>query len=142
METRPYFYLLRTRLLRQVQFRLADISFRYRDLFMLPGQPEESMAFMLEIHPLGGGHSYFGRVGCDAILGFASSSAFPPHCHQGSYDGPRSEVGCARKHFIGFRGGLLYLWGCSGGNSLYFRLADCGRRISSIGMFIFSNVRR
>ena len=68
METTANFHLLRPRFFRQVQFYLAGVSFRYRNFFVLSGQPEGAMDFVAEIRPLDGGHSSFGRVGGDAVL--------------------------------------------------------------------------
>ena len=78
METTANFHLLRPRFFRQVQFYLAGVSFRYRNFFVLSGQPEGAMDFVAEIRPLDGGHSSFGRVGGDAVLSFASPSVFRP----------------------------------------------------------------
>src|SRR5439155_19093759 len=98
------------------------------------------MGFIPETCPPYCGHSRFDRLERDAVLHFARSSAFPPG--QASYDEPPNEVGWTTKHLIRGRSGSPHLWGCSTGNSLYFHLADCCRRTSSIGMFIFSDVRR
>src|SRR6266571_6783435 len=97
METGANFHLLRPRFFRQVQFYLAGISFRYRNFFVLPREPEESMEFSPEIRPLGGDHSCFDRVGGDAVLHFAPPSALSPR-NRGSYDFTPTEVGCAPKH--------------------------------------------
>src|SRR5207247_10997667 len=142
VKIRYYFYLRWPRFFRYVEFYLAGVDIRYRDFFVLPGQSEESVGFIAKIRPLDSGNSRFDCGRCDAILSVASSSAFPPPHYQSSYNGSPSEVGCACKHLIGFLGCSPYLWGCSRGNSLYFHLAYCGRLLPSIGMFIFSDVRR
>src|SRR5437870_9621563 len=90
------------------------------------------MGFIPETCPPYCGHSRFDRLERDAVLHFARSSAFPPG--QASYDEPPNEVGWTTKHLIRGRSGSPHLWGCSTGNSLYFPLADCCRRTSSIGM--------
>ena len=111
METGANFYLLRPRFFRQIQFYLAGISFRYRNFFVLPGQPEEAMDFIAEIRSLDSDHSSFDRVGGDAVLNFAPSSILPPR-DRGSYDVTPSEVECAPKHVIRPSSSWTYLWRC------------------------------
>src|SRR5438477_215722 len=104
VENRPYLYLCRARFLRQVQFCLAAIGFRHRNLFVLPRQPAKPMGFNPEIYPLGGDHSGSARVRRHALLNFAPSCECPSP-NRGSYTEPPREVARARIHVIGCRGG-------------------------------------
>src|SRR5690242_11415551 len=57
METPSYLYRSRIGFLRQIQFHLANTGFRYRNLSMLSGSPENIVVFMFDICSLGGsGH--------------------------------------------------------------------------------------
>ena len=109
MEASANFRLLWPRFFRQVQFYLAGISFRYRNFFVLPGQPEEAVDFMSEIRSLDSDHSSFDRVGGHAVLNFAASSVFPPR-NRGSYGVAQSKVVWGPRHVIRSRSSWVYLW--------------------------------
>src|SRR5206468_1378245 len=141
MEASANFRLLRPRFFRQVQFCLAGTSFRYRNFFVLPGQPTKDMDFMSEIPSLDSDHSCFDRRWGSAVPNFAPFFVFPPR-HGSSYAITPSDVGWAPKHVIRPSGSWVYFWRHHRDNFLCALVVDCCRWIFSIGHLVCASVKR